>query len=282
MENGTRVESNSSDEDGFAWYRDFANGYPYSKCAGPVSGDSDFEISQDYPVSHMFQGEGPHLVFFETTLDDSRPRAEFYLQVREDLSEPQLDDQDSETAEEPEEEESHDDGSVLTPFISQSDETESASTDSGMEGDSLTINGSIASLAYLSNTSESTGTTTSIIAGEWFMTVNGTAVSDFGANITVVAADGTDRGNYLISNFTSVNASGVQFDDNLVSVASSSTVVAEDSEHDVSTVVTIERLNSIRIDLDVPLVGDTATPVYGIVDKLAISEDGQEIRVISR
>ena len=87
MDNGTRVECNSSDEEGYAWYRDFANGYPYSRCAGPVSGDSDFEITEDYPVSHMFQGQGPHLVFFETTLDDSKPKAEFYLQITEDLSE---------------------------------------------------------------------------------------------------------------------------------------------------------------------------------------------------
>jgi hypothetical protein len=282
MENGTRVESNSSDEEGYAWYRDFANGYPYSKCAGPVSGDSDFEISQDYPVSHMFQGEGPHLVFFETTLDDSRPRAEFYLQVTEDLTEPETDEQESDVAEEPEVEDPVDDGSILTPFISQFDETESASTDSEMEGDSLTINGTIASLAYPSNSSDSAGDNPSIIAGSWFMTVNSTAVSDFGANITVVTADGSDRNNYLISNFTAVDASGVQFDDDLVSVASSSTIVAEDSEQDVSVVITIERLNSVRLDLDAPIVGDTASPVYGIVDKLIVSQDGQEIRVIAR
>jgi hypothetical protein len=98
----------------------------------------------------------------------------------------------------------------------------------------------------------------------------------------VVSADGSDRRDYLISNFTAANASGVQFHNNMVSVASSSTIAAEDTDQNVSIVITIERLNSVRIDLDAPLVGDTASPVYGIVDKLTVSEGGQEIRVISR
>lgn len=284
MENGSRVEANSSGEEGYAWYRDFANGYPFSKCAGPVEGDSDFEISEEYPVSHMFQGEGPHLVFFETTLDDSRPKAEFYLQIVEDLSEPETEteDQDSETADEqPEEDQADAEESVLEPFISQSDGTETASTDSELAGGSLTINGTIASLAYPANVSEGADAPL-ILAGDWSLTVNSTAVSDFQANITVVAADGSDRESYIITNFTAVNASAVQFDNNLASVASSAAIVSDESEESVNMVVTIERLNAVRIDLDQSLGGNETSPIYGIVDSLVISEDGQETRVITR
>ena len=95
MENGSRREADSSDAEGYTWYRDFANGYPYSKCAGPVQGDADYMVSQDYPVGHMFQGSGPHLIFFETTLDESRPKVEFYIQIVDDLVNAEI---ESETA----------------------------------------------------------------------------------------------------------------------------------------------------------------------------------------
>jgi hypothetical protein len=283
MENGSRIEANSSDENGYAWYRDFANGYPFSKCAGPLQGETDFEISEEYPVSHMFQGEGPHLVFFETTLDDSRPRAEFYLQIVDEVAE-------TETEQVEDEELPVDDtiddevDTALDPFLSQSDLTESASEESEDIGDMLTINGTVASLAMPSAENETIGSlqVPRIVAGNWFMTVNDTAVSDFQANITVVSADGSERENYLITDFTPVDSSAVQFDSNVIIVASATSIVSDDGEEPANLVVTLERLNAVRLDLDMPVGGNVAEPIYGIVDKLVISEDGQETEVITR
>ena len=123
--------------------------------------------------------------------------------------------------------------------------------------------------------------TPDVIAGDWYMTVNDTAVSDFQANITVISADGLTRENYIVSNFTAINASAVQFEANIISVASAATVVSEDLEQVSRIVITIERLNAVRIDLDVPL-GETSGPIYGIVDKLVIIEDGEEVQIIAR
>jgi hypothetical protein len=275
MDNGSRIEVNSSNDEGYAWYRDFANGYPYSKCAGPLHGDADFELSQNYTVSHMFQGEGPHKVFFETSLDDSKPKAEFYLLVVDDLTELEPEDRDSEIADgKPD----YNDETILAPFVLQSDNTEIESSDAGFTGDLLTINGTIASLAYAN---QSAGSAPDIISGEWVVTVNNTAVSDFHANITVVNADGLGRMNYQIANFTAVNSSSVSFGANLVSIASSSTVLSRDSGQDVNMVITLERLNAMRLDLD-EVGGIGSGPIYGIVDKLTISQIGKEDQVIQR
>jgi hypothetical protein len=248
-----------------------------------LQGETDFEISEEYPVSHMFQGEGPHLVFFETTLDDSRPRAEFYLQIVDEVAE-------TETEQVEDEELPVDDtiddevDTALDPFLSQSDLTESASEESEDIGDMLTINGTVASLAMPSAENETIGSlqVPRIVAGNWFMTVNDTAVSDFQANITVVSADGSERENYLITDFTPVDSSAVQFDSNVIIVASATSIVSDDGEEPANLVVTLERLNAVRLDLDMPVGGNVAEPIYGIVDKLVISEDGQETEVITR
>ena len=283
MENGSRVEANSSDENGYAWYRDFANGYPFSKCAGPMQGETDFEISEDYPVSHMFQGEGPHLVFFETTLDDSRPKAEFYLQIMDEVTETETEQLEDEEL--PIDDTTNDEiDTALNPFLTQSDLTESASEESEDIGDMLTINGTVASLAKPSAENETTGASQvpRIMAGNWFMTVNDTAVSDFQANITVVSAAGSARENFLITDFTPGDSSAVQFDSNVIIVASAASVVSNDGEEPANLVVTLERLNAVRLDLDTPIGGNVTEPIYGIVDKLVISDDGQETEVIAR
>jgi hypothetical protein len=224
----------------------------------------------------MFQGEGPHLVFFETSLDDSRPKAEFYLHIVDDLAESAG---QQETEEQPEEEPEQEEA-ILTPFLPDQDGTESASVDEGTNT-TLTINGTLASLDLPAGMNNTIDATPDVIAGDWYMTVNDTAVSDFQANITVISADGLARENYIVSNFTAINASAVQIEANIISVASAATVISEDLGQAASIVITIERLNAVRIDLDVPL-GQTQGPIYGIVDKLVISEDGEETRVISR
>ena len=282
MENGSRVEAESSDIDGYTWYRDFANGYPYSKCGGPVIGDIDYEVSQDYPVSHMFQGSGPHLIFFETTLDDSRPKAEFYIQVVDDIASAET--RDSEIADEQlPTERSEDKEENPFPFLSESNETETASTNSELTGDSLTINGTIASLALPMNVSDFDVPPQRpyIVAGNWLMTVNDTAVSDFKANFTVVSADGLQRESHRIANFTAVNASAVQFDGDLISLASSSSIISGDSVQQIDMAITLEELNAVRIDLDGASAGNVTGPIYGIVDKLVINEGGTIVRVVS-
>ena len=285
MENGTRVEVNSSGEDGYAWYRDFANGYPFSKCAGPMQGDTEFEITEEYPVSHMFQGEGPHLVYFETTLDDSRPKAQFYLQIVDDVTETEVEEFDNETVEEqPDNGVSDESDTALDPFLWQSNLTEITSDESETVGDLLTINGTIASLAppVTANATSDSSQVPLIIAGDWVMSVNDTAVSDFRANISIVSADGQSRENYLIANFTPVDSSAVQFDSNLITVASASSIVSDEGENIVNMVITLERLNAVRIDLDGAIDGNVTGPIYGVVDTLVISDNGEQARVIAR
>jgi hypothetical protein len=74
----------------------------------------------------------------------------------------------------------------------------------------------------------------------------------------------------------------VQFDSNVIIVASATSIVSDDGEEPANLVVTLERLNAVRLDLDMPVGGNVAEPIYGIVDKLVISEDGQETEVITR
>ncbi|HKU50696.1 MAG TPA: hypothetical protein VJP79_12155 [Nitrososphaera sp.] len=328
VENGSKIDANSSSEEGYAWYRNFGNGYPFSICAGPVQGDSDLQLSDTYTVSQMFQGEGPHLVFFETSLDDSRPKAEFYLDVAESMNEtdigqddagPSVEDDEQEEEQLPPESNMSGTGgedTVLAPFISQSELTESASDQPDVpEADMLTINGTIASLSPLSqsilppqlatNSSESdndaevegggsslslsSSTTNSsstgphIISGQWFMSVNDTAVSAFQANFTVVSADGSERDSYRLSGFAPVNSSAVQFDSNLIAISSSSSMISGEGEQNVSLVITLERLNAVRLDFDATGIGGNVTgPIYGIVDKLVLSSEGEQVQVIQR
>jgi hypothetical protein len=276
MENGTRVEANTSGAAGYAWFRDTANGYPFSKCAGPIEGDEELEISQAYPVSHMFQGEGPHLLFFETALDGSRPRAEFYLNVTGDESERESA-EPTKPADEQLDEGTSSSDSILAPFLSQPNETMSASAITDAEGDALVISGSIASL-YPANASG----VTSIIAGGWSMAVNNTVVSRFDANVTIVSVDGIVRERYRFSNLTAVGADGVEFDSRTVSVGSKATIAAGDSVREANVAITLENLNAIRIDLDQPFGNGSPDSIYGTIDRLVVSRDGQEIRTISR
>ena len=173
---------------------------------------------------------------------------------------------------------------ALDPFLWQSDLTEITSDESETVGDLLTINGTIASLAppVTANATSDSSQVPLIIAGDWVMSVNDTAVSDFRANISIVSADGQSRENYLIANFTPVDSSAVQFDSNLIIVASASSIVSDEGENIVNMVITLERLNAVRIDLDGAIDGNVTGPIYGVVDTLVISDNGEQARVIAR
>ena len=115
------------------------------------------------------------------------------------------------------------------------------------------------------------------------MSVNDTAVSDFQANFTVVSADGSERDSYRLSGFAPVNCSAVQFDSNLIAVSSASSMISGEGEQNVSLVITLERLNAVRLDFDATGIGGNVTgPVYGIVDKLVLSSEGEQVQVIQR
>jgi hypothetical protein len=172
----------------------------------------------------------------------------------------------------------------MTPFISQSNLTEIASEGTeDLQGDTLTINGTIASLWFPTNATETAGAQTlRIVAGDWLMTVNDTAVSGFRSNFTVVTADGLGRNNYSITEFVPVNSSSVEFDSNVIVITSSAAIRPHLGDETVNLVITLESLNTLRLDLNDAVGGNVTSPIYGIVENMIISDDGVPTRVISR
>ncbi|MCI0560257.1 MAG: hypothetical protein MN733_17360 [Nitrososphaera sp.] len=280
--NGTIIVENSSESAGYIWYRDFANGYPFSKCAGPIQGDENLALSESYPTSHMFVGEGPHYLFFETTLDDSRPKAEFFLRVVDALGQSsQGQDQDATSASSNEEsDEEIPDKPVTAP-------TETDIIGGNLSADAMILNGTIASFVFPVGTNVSELAQPPwppyLAAGIWVMTVNGTAVVDFQSNITTVRADGIGRGEYSLANFAAVNSSHVRFDGNTILIVSTIDVMSPNSTSptNVNMTLTLESLSVIRLYSDSPEASFQGL-IFGVVDTVVLTRNGQETLVISR
>jgi hypothetical protein len=228
----------------------------------------------------------------ETTLEYTNPETAEEPE-QEPISEPEVPRQDdSESDEQDEEEPASDDsgGAVRSPFVFEDEEddkpiiapasTSGESTNVAQaDQDVLVINGTLASYYILDNATalEADMSQVYILAGNWSMTVNSTAVSDFAANFTIVTADGAARGVYSIANFAAVNSSNVQLGSDSITLASTADIQKGGSAANVNITIAIEKFNAIKIELGYP----AGRPIYGVVDSLATVNNG-ELSIVPR
>jgi hypothetical protein len=230
----------------------------------------------------------------ETTLDYTNPSSQEEPQPEPapEPQQPEAPQQDNDVNDEQEEpEDDNSDGTIRSPFVFDEEEddspvtpasTSSASTSTAQADElALVINGTLASYYILDNATAQDMTQLYILSGNWSMTVNSTAVSDFAANFTIVRADGVVRSAYSIANFTAVNASDVQLDSDSVILASSADIQKDDNATTVNLLVTIEKFNFIKIEFGDDLSQPAGRPIYGVVDSLATVNNG-ELSVVPR
>jgi hypothetical protein len=165
-------------------------------------------------------------------------------------------------------------GTLISPFIFKNETTSAsaAETDDVIEGqtpriaDALYINGTLASYLFLN------GTQLYILSGNWSMAMNDTAVLDFGANFTMVRADGIGRQTYSLDNLTAVSDLDLLLSSGTMGLTSPLDYHANGTTTKVNATVTLAKLNVIKVEL-----GNMSTPVYGMVDKVMRTENGETL-----
>jgi hypothetical protein len=101
------------------------------------------------------------------------------------------------------------------------------------------------------------------------MAMNGTAVIDFGANFTMVRADGLDRQTYSLGNLTAVGDSDLILGNDTLALTSPLDYRANGTVTRVNATVTLEKLNVVKIETD------NTGPIYGVVDKVVRNVNGE-------
>jgi predicted secreted protein len=115
------------------------------------------------------------------------------------------------------------------------------------------------------------------------MTANDTAISDFEANFTMVRSDGLDRQTYSLGNLTAVDAQNVRIENGAMTMPSTVDVAKNGMTiaTRVNVTIAVEKLNVIKISMDANPTGILGKPIYGIVDALVRTSNGEKL-VIGR
>jgi hypothetical protein len=170
-------------------------------------------------------------------------------------------------------------GTLISPFVFSNNNGVQAAAQATVvqtiAPDTLVINGTIASFSMVQ-------ASLYILSGNWSMTANDTAISDFEANFTMVRSDGLDRQTYSLGNLTAVDARNVRIENGAMTMPS--TVDVSINGMTIATrlnvTIAVEKLNVIKISMD----GSQAIlgkPIYGIVDALVRTSNGER-QVIER
>ncbi|HEX2558019.1 MAG TPA: hypothetical protein VHK86_06825, partial [Nitrososphaera sp.] len=171
-------------------------------------------------------------------------------------------------------------GTLISPFIFNNNNGVQAVAQTtvvqAIVPDTLVINGTIASFSMVQ-------ASLYILSGNWSMTANDTAISDFEANFTMVRSDGLDRQTYSLGNLTVVDAQNVRIENgamtmpSTVDVSKNGMIIATR----VNVTIAVEKLNVIKISMDGSQAGILGKPIYGIVDALVRTSNGER-QVIER
>lgn len=277
---------------GTTWYRSTAYGFGSGVCVDNTGSDQDSPISlhvdapsgvpDGYEQSVVEWGSWPEIVqitykvVWHNATDLDPPEEQPPLQ-EDDGTEVAANDDESED-QEPEDEESEDDepvpddipvGTLISPFIFDNNNTTAEPETDGSEQllenvDVLDINGTLASFHFTKDMR------LYILSGNWSMAMNGTAVIDFGANFTMVRADGLDRQTYSLDNLTAVSDSDLIFGNDTLALTSALDYHANGTITRVNATVTLEKLNVVKIEMD------SAGPIYGVVDKVVRNINGEK------
>jgi hypothetical protein len=171
-------------------------------------------------------------------------------------------------------------GTLISPFIfNNNNNIQPASETTVVQDvapDTLVMNGTIASLSMAQESLY-------ILSGNWSMTANDTAISDFEANFTMVRSNGLDRQAYSLGNLTAVDSQNVDIDNgtmtipSMVDVSKNGMTIATR----VNVTIAVEKLNVIKISMVGSQAGILGNPIYGVVDALVRTSNGER-QVIER
>lgn len=279
---------------GTTWYRITAFGFGSGVCVDNAGSDQDVPISMHvdapyggvpdgYEQSAVEWGSWPEIVqitykvVWHNTTDPELPEEQ---PPPQDDTEPASNDDESEDDRESDEESEDDEpvpddipvGTVISPFIfdnnNDNDTTAAPETDGSEQMlenvDVLDINGTLTSFHFTKDMR------LYILSGNWSMSMNGTAVIDFGANFTMVKADGLDRQTFSFDNLTAVSDSDLILGNDTLALTSALDYRANGTVTRVNATVTLEKLNVVKIEMD------DMGPIYGVVDKVVRNTNGEK------
>lgn len=284
---------------GTTWYRHSAFGFGNGVCVDNAGPDQNISVTvyvtppsgipDDYQQNNVQWGAWPEVVQLSYGVvwhsgqkqESHQNNTSTAQSIEEDnaAAEEEMEDSVPRNEEEFEDEYS---GIILSPFIYKDKEetTVSAtilSTDTDNETtmeqlslseDALHINGTLASYQFLNETSMMQ---LHLLSGNWSMAMNETAVVNFDADFTVMRSDGTSREEFSLGNLTAVNDSEMHLANDTISIKSTLDYHAYGETTRANATITVQRLNVIVIELK----GMNTTPIYGVIDKIVLVQDGQ-------
>ena len=306
------VSSQNNTDAGTTWYRNMAFGFGQGVCVDDAGPNQDIgltvyvDLLSGAPDGYTHRGvewgawPGTSQIRYDVVwhnATESEPPVEEQPPVEQppqqdipedneppappvpDEDETKVSDDDELEEEEEEFEENDSTGALISPFVfkdktttasvtEEDDEVEAEEQSQQENADALYLNGAIASY-YLLN-----GTQFYILSGNWSMAMNDTAVFDFGANFTMVRADGLGRQAYSLDNLTAVSDSDLLLSSGTMALTSPLDYHANGATEKVNATVTLARLSVIRIEL-----GNMSAPIYGMVDKVVQVENGETLAV---
>jgi hypothetical protein len=242
----------------------------FSEYLSAEEAQSLFEAGEEYSMvaTHVASGAQGEATF---VYGGPKPEPEEQPPQDDGPTAPSSDD-DEDSPDNDEEEESDPDsvasGTLISPFLFNNDTIAAPETDGSeqlLENiDVLDINGTLASFHFAKDMR------LYILSGNWSMAMNGTAVIDFGANFTMVRADGLDRQAYSLGNLTAVNDSDLILGDDMLALTSPLDYFANGTVTRLNATVTLEKLGVVKIEMD-----DMGL-IYGVVDKVVRNINGEK------
>lgn len=293
---------------GTAWYRHTAFGFGNGVCVEGAGPDEDISVTvhvdapsgvpDGYQQNGVEWGSWPGVLYItygvtwhseeeqEPLQNDteSAPPEPPELPADNDVGEEVEDNNDRDDKEEKDKEfeGSGPEGIVHSPFIFKNEKTAVSATRANdliedapevmpiPAADALHLNGTLASYHFLNGAQ---APLLHILSGNWSMTLNDTAVTDFEANLTMVRSDGLERQEFSLGNLTAVDNLDMTLAGGTVSMKSALDYYAGGETTRLNATITVQRLNVIVIELEG--IDRLETPIYGVVDKVIRIEDGQ-------
>ena len=262
LNNGEEYQIGAADY-GKDHFRNWGDAYEYDAIRTIETQDSTDLVLYAYYYDRGQDDDPPEALEDEQPPDDKDPAP------------PDAPDSDDGRSDEDDDEDSQETtpaGTVISPFIfdnnNDNDTTPAPETDGSEQMlenvDVLDINGTLTSFHFTKDMR------LYILSGNWSMSMNGTAVIDFGANFTMVKADGLDRQTFSFNNLTAVSDSDLILGNDTLALTSALDYRANGTVTRVNATVTLEKLNVVKIETD------DMGPIYGVVDKVVRNINGEK------
>lgn len=290
------ANQSSQNSTGSTWYRHSAFGFGDGVCVDDADAGEDIPLTvhveaisgipDNYTQSNVEWGSWPEVVqvTYEVVWHSSnesepaQPPVEEQPPDEQDTTEPEVpqdDRQHSTDTDDFVEPLNNNVGTLISPFVFNKVQAASQETVvSDIEPDTLVINGTIASFSMAQQ-----GAPLYILSGKWSMTVNDTSVSGFEANFTMARSDGLDRQMFSLGHLTAVNSQDVRIENDTMTIPSTIDVWKNGAimARGVNVTIITEKLNVIKLGLDGGQVGIPGGPIYGVVDAIMRTNNGEKL-----